>query len=60
MTEIEAADKSAAALSRAVDAAFYAAVRMHRALGAVEPDTYHKALETLNHAVKPYNDAYAP
>jgi hypothetical protein len=47
-------------LTKAIERAFYAAVHLYRAEGFTEPTTYHKALEALNNAVKPYNEAYAP
>jgi hypothetical protein len=52
---VEAVNK---AFQRSVEQAFYANVRAYRACGIVEPHTYHKALEALNNAVKPFNEAY--
>lgn len=57
---MELAERDNAAMCRAIDAAFYSAVRMLRAQGYTEPTTYYKALEALNTAVKPYNVACAP
>lgn len=51
-------NKSVENLLRAVDAAFYDTVRALRTQGMIEPATYHTALEILNTATKPYNDAY--
>lgn len=55
---IEASNRSTAVLSKAIDRAFFDAVRMFRAQGLKEPHTYHAAIEALNQAVKPFNQAY--
>jgi sensor histidine kinase YesM len=45
-------------MARTIENVFYAEVRALRAQGMTEPHIYHKALETLNNAVKPFNEAY--
>jgi hypothetical protein len=56
--QIEHAKQMNRELCLTVERTFYSVVRAYRAQGITEPQTYRKALDALNNAVKPFNEAY--